>query len=715
MSYLQEFQTQIENSDFSKFMQLWEEYCSSDSVDAEEFKDLLKAVKKSDLSKHFGKYVETAIPLWKTIQNEKDSYDILSLLIDIETTNSPALADLALEALKKRYPNDSRFNERLRLIGLRTKENFQCALSKFDLLEHLQKGKFVFHNGGWGTGEIIDVSHIREQAVIEFENVSGKKDLSFENAFKVLSPLPDEHFLARRFSNPDLLEKEAKDNPVNVIRMLLSDLGPKNASEIKDELSELVIPEEDWTRWWQNARTKIKKDTMIEAPENLKEPFILRKSEVSHSERLQKAIHDKTNTDDIIQTTYNHIRDLPDVFKNPEVKESLQQRVEGLLNNEELTPVQKLQTLILLENFFNKQVKGQSVHEIIQKASNPEELINQIDIIAFKKRALVVIRETRTDWQELFLAFLFSVQQSMLRDYILKELSQGESAKPLTEKIQDLLAHPEQAPEIFVWYFQKVVGGEEVPLKDQKGKFFESFLVLFNFLETKPNYRDLVKKMYQMLSAKRYELVRAIIEKTSVDYLKEVLLLATKCQTLTDHDLKILKSLAEVVQPSLATKKKSKLDSHVIWTTEEGYFKTQERAKKIGTVEIVDNAKEIEAARALGDLRENSEYKFALERRSRLQSELKMLSDLLNKARIITKDDIDPNEASVGSVVTLEDSQGNKITYTILGPWDADADKNILSFQSKLAQAIIGSKIGDKIQFKDDEFKVLNLKSFLDK
>lgn len=717
MSYLLEFQNQIENSDFSKFMQLWEEYCSSDSVEAEEFKDVLKAVKKSDLSKLFGKYVETALPLWRTIQNEEDSYAVLSLLIDIETTNSPVLADIALEALKKKYEQDPRFNERLRLVGLRNKENFQGALSKYDLLDHLQKGKFVFHNGGWGTGEILDVSHIREQIVIDFENVSGKKDLSFDNAFKVLIPLKDDHFLARRFSNPDLLEKEAKESPVTVLRMLLRDLGPKSASEIKDELSELVIPEAEWTRWWQNARTKIKKDTIIESPENLKDPFVLRKAEESHSERLQKAIHNKTNIDEIIQTTYNHIRDLPDVFKSKDVKDSLQQKVEGLLQDPELTQMQRLQTLILLENFFNKQVKDQSVRDIIQKAPNVEELVNQLDIIAFKKRALVVIRETKKDWVDLFLSFLFSVQQSLLRDYILKELYQGDTAPLLIKKIKDLLEKPEQAPEIFVWYFQKVVAGEEVPFSDKAGQcqFFEAFLILLNTLENKPAYKDLVKKMYQMLSAKRYALIRAIIEKTDIDFLKEVMLLASKCQTFADHDMKILRSLAEVVQPSLAPKKRSKVDPHVIWTTEEGYFKTQEKAKHIGTVEIVDVAKEIEAARALGDLRENSEYKFALERRSRLQAELKMLSELLNHARIITTQDISPDEVGVGSIVTVEDSQGVKTTYTILGPWDANADKNVLSFQSKLAQTMLGFKVGEKFQFKDDEFKVVSIKSFLDK
>ena len=109
------------------------------------------------------------------------------------------------------------------------------------MLTHINEGNFVYHTGGWGTGEIIEFSLVREQLVLEFEHVIGRKDLPFEQAFKHLVPIDNNHFLARRFGYPDLLEKEAKEDPISVIRLLLKDLGPKTAIEIKEELCELVI------------------------------------------------------------------------------------------------------------------------------------------------------------------------------------------------------------------------------------------------------------------------------------------------------------------------------------------------------------------------------------------------------------------------------------------------------------------------------------------
>ena len=184
--------------------------------------------------------------------------------------------------------------------------------------------------------------------------------------------------------------------------------------------------------------------------------------------------------------------------------------------------------------------------------------------------------------------------------------------------------------------------------------------------------------------------------------------------TLTDHDLKILHSLGEVVHPSLSELRKEPLEEEqTVWTTEEGYRKIKDRIEQIATVEILTNAKEIEVARSHGDLRENSEYKFAQEKRARLQSELKFLSDQYKQMRVLTKDDIQTDSINVGTIVELENSAGIRATYTLLGPWDTDPEKNVLSSQSKLAKDLIGLSIGGSCRLQDQDWKVLSIKSFI--
>ncbi len=718
MSYLKDFQNNIANHDYPAFLRLWEEYCSGDELDGEEVREILRAVKKSDLSDLFGRHIDRILPLWKNLPPSPVTDEILRLIIDIQTTNSDVYADLAMTYLNERYSSQPNFSEKLRLIGMRGKEKIQGSISAFELLNHMEKGNFVFHTGGWGVGEIVDVSGLREQLTLEFDYVPGKKDLSFATAFKTLIPIPHDHFLALRFGNPDLLEKKAKENPAEVIRMLLRDLGPKTAAEIKDELSELVIPATEWTRWWQTARAKIKKDTMIETPDELRDPFRLRQSEITHEERLQKVLENKPDANTLIQMIYSFTKDFPETLKHQEFKQTLIAKLNETLEFPELTIAQSLQIHFFLQD-LNNHKKYAPLSELIMTTPDIKELIDAIQILSFKKRTLSEVRDQRNEWKEIFLDLFFKMDQSTLRDYILSELLTAKEEDAIKQKLDELCNHPGRYPDVFLWYFQKAMGQKNIPLSDKAGKtrLFESLLILLSAIEHDPEHRDLVKKIHGILSAGRFALVRQIMQDSSIDEVKEFLLLVTKCHSLSDHDLKILHSLAEVAYPSLSKLIKKKhpasAEPESIWTTKEGYLKLQNRIQQIATVETVENAKEIEIARSHGDLRENQEFKSALEKRDRLQSELKLLSEQLGKTRIITKDDISLKQVGIGSIVECTNKKGHTVTYTLLGPWDADSEKNILSFQSKLAQAMTGKSVGDTFQFQGDEYTIASLGSVL--
>jgi transcription elongation factor GreA-like protein/transcription elongation GreA/GreB family factor len=718
MSYLKEFQKQIELNNYFEFLKLWEEYCYSDQPEGEELIKILNAVKESPLASSFGHHVEKGLSLWENISDKSQKDKILKLIFDLQNTNSDHLAEVALNYLKDKYPNDQYFKEKIRLIGLRSKENFQGAISKYELLNHLKKGNFVYHKAGWGTGEILDLSLIREEMTLEFEYVVGQKQLTFQKALNTLIPLSKDHFLSRRFGTPDLLEEEAKKDPVGIICLLLRDLGEKNALEIKEELCELVIPEQDWSKWWQSARGKIKKSTLIISPENIQEPFKLRKSEISHEEILYAELEKKPSITKTIQLIYSFIRDFPETLRSQEFKSRLHARLTDLISFEELATSQKIQILFLMNDLVENNKYQDQIDEIIKHTTNFSLLLKEIEIISLSKKILMTVKSTKENWQDIFLDELFEIKQNVLRDHLLAELENSTNREPLNQKILKLLNQPTLYPRVFVWYFLKILKNKDAhPLTDQKSinKFHEGFMILLDHLYQDQEHKDLIKKMASELVNDKFIMVRNFMANASIDEVKEFLLLSTKCGVLTDHEIKIIHSLGEVAYPDLKfeTKKTDELDQYeVIWTTQEGYNKTQNRLKDISTVETVENAKEIEEARSHGDLRENAEFKAALERRNRLQSEIKLLSDQLKKARILTKNDINPNKPGVGTLVNCERSDGKKITLTILGPWEANPENNILSFQSKLAQSISNLKVGDKFIFQNEEYKILKITSF---
>lgn len=716
MAYLKEFQKILSENDYHKFLQLWEEYCYSDEPDADELIAILQEAKESELAKNFGQHVMKALPLYKALGSSVKAHEVLKLIFDIETTNTDDLADLAIDYLKQRYPNDKYFMEKLRLVGLRNRENFQGAIRNFDLLTHIGKGKFVFHTGGWGTGEILDFSLIREDVTLEFDLLMGNKTLSFTNAMKTLIPLPDDHFLARRFGQPDELEKQAKEDPSSVLFILLKDLGPKTAAEIKDEMSELVIPANEWSRWWQTARAKIKKDTRFVCPENLKEPFSLRTEEVSREKLFQESLQKSPSISEMIEMVYDYLRDFSDTLKKSEFKASLKGQISQALHQSDITNAQKLQLLFFLKDLDDTETKDE-MEKMISSEEDIPGLIHQIHILSLKKRALQLVRKVRPDWKEKFFSLLFDVNQNLLRDYLFSELAFSDQNDLLKEKIKLLLKLPADYPYVFFWYFQKCYSSPtEIYFSDAQGKsiLFESLLNLLASCDRKPEYHDLTKKIIHLLTAKRYQLVRDIMSSSSREQVKEFLLLSSKSLSLTDHDKKIFQSIAEVSYPDLFIEKEKKEEEDIIWTTQAGFEKVKKRIEELHSTEIVQNAREIEEAASHGDLRENAEYKAALEKRSRLSGEYQTLTDQAQKAQLIHKDLVSKDTVGPGNMVVCENSKKGKITIILLGPWDADPEKNILSSQSMVAKAMIGKKVGESFSFQGDKYRILEIKNYFE-
>ncbi len=712
MEYLKQFQRHLENNNLPNAVALWQEYCLSEEFEGEEFKEILQCIKDSSLVTSFGIYIEQALLLWETMKESDLKHEILKLIFDIQTTNEAKLADLALNYLTSRYPQDENFQKKIKLVGLVDKRNFQYSISNFELLTHMKKGNFFIHTGGWGVGEVTEVSILREQVTLEFDYVAGHKEISFANAFKTLIPISKDHFLARRFGNPDEFEEFARKHPVETIHLLLKDLGAKTAGEIKDELADLVIPEVEWAKWWQSTRTKLKKDTFIESPVQLKDPFRLRKNEVPHEERLLKALSKKPDVKTLVEMIYSFLRDFPSAIKNAEFAKHLVQELTEILNYKEVSESEEIQILFILQDLGHQ--KAQDLGALITRIPVIERVVESAHILAYKKRLLVEIKKFKTDWKPIFAHLLVAIDQNTLRDYMLDELMQEQDKTSLIQKLEEMLESPNISPHAFVWYFQKIMSSNKYLYTDQEGmdRFLEGFFILLHILEPKPEYRELVKRMHALLQSGRYGHVRRIFQNSSLEHVKEILLLSTKCHTLSDHDVRILYSLAEVVHPSIGALKKGVQEEEIdlIWTTQEGYEKIKHRIEQIATVEIIENAREIEVARSHGDLRENSEYKFAQEKRARLQGELKFLSEQMKRMRILTKQDIDTSAVNVGCHVELVNEKGEQTTYTLLGPWDADPEKNILSAQSKIAQELIGLKIGATCTIQGQNWRVEAIK-----
>ncbi len=106
----------------------------------------------------------------------------------------------------------------------------------------------------------------------------------------------------------------------------------------------------------------------------------------------------------------------------------------------------------------------------------------------------------------------------------------------------------------------------------------------------------------------------------------------------------------------------------------------------------------IEAARELGDLRENSEYKMAREHDELLCARRAQLERDISGANVFDFNTTPTDKVGIGSIVSLKSDKGESLTCSIMGAWDSNTEKNIFSYQTPLAQALINHKVGETVE-----------------
>ena len=129
-----------------------------------------------------------------------------------------------------------------------------------------------------------------------------------------------------------------------------------------------------------------------------------------------------------------------------------------------------------------------------------------------------------------------------------------------------------------------------------------------------------------------------------------------------------------------------------------GICKIEAGVGGLKTVSIPENIKDIEIARAQGDLSENAEYAAAKERQSFLHGKMQELENNLAMSNVIDLKNLSCDKVVFGSTVTIEDSHtGKRITYQLVGPLESDLERNRISVTSPIGRALIGKCDGDEI------------------
>ncbi|OGX03389.1 MAG: transcription elongation factor GreA [Omnitrophica bacterium RIFCSPLOWO2_12_FULL_50_11] len=132
--------------------------------------------------------------------------------------------------------------------------------------------------------------------------------------------------------------------------------------------------------------------------------------------------------------------------------------------------------------------------------------------------------------------------------------------------------------------------------------------------------------------------------------------------------------------------------------TKEGFEKLRSELEKLMTVKRVEVAKQLETARAYGDLRENAEYETAKEAKSQLESKIHKLEERLAQAKVVDVEGAPTDKVYFGTKVDLKNKQtGDPITFHLVSGDEADVSKGKISIHSPIGKSLLGHQVGETV------------------
>ena len=149
--------------------------------------------------------------------------------------------------------------------------------------------------------------------------------------------------------------------------------------------------------------------------------------------------------------------------------------------------------------------------------------------------------------------------------------------------------------------------------------------------------------------------------------------------------------------------------------TKQGYQNLTDELKHLKFEERPRIVAAIEEARGHGDLSENAEYHSAREQQSFIEGRIQELEGALSHAQVIDTTSLSGDKIVFGATVKLSDADTEQeTTYQIVGQYEANLDKGLISLLSPLAKALIGKESGDIVEVKtprgEKSYEILSVK-----
>lgn len=541
-----------------------------------------------------------------------------------------------------------------------------------------------------GVGRVVEVNLPLETLKIDFERMRGVT-VGFRAAAKMLTPLPPGHLLRRKLEDPEGLAKLRDEQPAELLRAVLEAAGrPLLGAEIRDTLAG-IVSEAQWTSWWNTAR----KHPQIMASTGGRQLYRWESSTAGALASVKKSFEKATPREKLDLFRRNCDRD-PALAR-------LMAGVLGRLAGER----QENEPGFAFETWYALERAGQlpadihwSIEDLLGSTSDARKLLSGLDDRMLRERALTMLRERRDDWPNLFRDQLLRETEPRVLNLIATAIG-GEAPADLDRLLDDVLSQPRKGPAAFTWLAERAAEDEALRGRNPL-RLAQQILAALASDDFGP-----YKGRLRALADSGGTLPRLFAQLT-LDQATTALEAITRTNSLDSFQKEPLKAGLLLRFPVLREE-----TGHALYASAESIAAKHVELKRLAEVEIPANRKAIEEARAMGDLRENFEYKSARERHEYLNSRLASLHRDLGRARPIDFENLDLTETRIGARLILMAPNGNERQLAVLGPWESRPESGVVSYESDLGKQLLGKRVGETLQIGDERYSLSRIERYL--
>ena len=567
-----------------------------------------------------------------------------------------------------------------------------------EAMVQLTDSGFCMHRS-WGFGKIKTVDTVFARFTIDFPNKAGHTmDLSF--AAESLKPIGRDHILARKAADLEGLRQLAATSHLDLVKLVLNSYGGKATV---DQIQQVLVPDvirDDWKKWWEAAKHELKKDGHFQVPVKKTEPIVYQVKEVSLQDRLMADFRQAKGLKARIAVTGELLKNAHDL-SNPQAAAT---EVITALNSE-IGSYQRTQPAVALEAIFARDdaramanlppVEGElQTAAVWSQDLKLGPLMEQLPA-GKHRRALESFKAANPEhWQDVLRNTINMVPAKLCREFAGLLIHEGKFDL-LKETLARLISQHTASSELLLWL-----------AKDRNDSFAdilgpEVFRAMLTAME-RDQFNEKRSNRLRDFILDDQELLVELIGSADLEVIKDLTRALQLSPSFDDMDKRSL--LARIVKSypaiqSLISGEQTKQETHLV-VSWDSLDRRKRDYHELVEKKIPANSKEIAIARSYGDLRENHEYKAAKEMQKLLMKQKSELETQLVRARGTDFVNARTDVVGIGTVVRATDMEANQAEqYTILGAWDSEPEKGVISYLSPVAQALLNHKAGDQVEF----------------